>query len=289
MEDFVIVTDSSADLPSTYLKEHGVVLMSLSYTYDGEHFYSNDEESAKSFYDKVRSGSMPTTSQVNPDEAAKVINSALEISKNVLCLSFSSGLSGTYNSTRIAAEMISDERDDVNIVVIDTLAASMGQGLVVYKAVCMKEAGKSMEEIAQWVMDNRDHIVHIVTVSDLFHLYRGGRVKKAAAVVGTMINLKPIINVDNEGHLNNIKNARGRKKALTMLVDYMEEHMGSFKDSNDMVFISHSDAEEDAQSVADAIKERFGLTNFMINPIGPVIGSHTGPDTIALFFMGETK
>lgn len=289
MEDFVIVTDSSADLPSSYLKEHGVVLMSLSYTYDGEHFYSNDEESAKTFYDKVRSGSMPTTSQVNPDEAAKVINSALEISKNVLCLSFSSGLSGTYNSTRIAAEMISDERDDVNIVVIDTLAASMGQGLVVYKAVCMKEAGKSMEEIAQWVMDNRDHIVHIVTVSDLFHLYRGGRVKKTAAVVGTMINLKPIINVDNEGHLNNIKNARGRKKALTMLVDYMEEHMGSFKDSNDMVFISHSDAEEDAQSVADAIKERFGLTNFMINPIGPVIGSHTGPDTIALFFMGETK
>lgn len=289
MEDFVIVTDSSADLPSSYLKEHGVVLMSLSYTYDGEHFYSNDEESAKTFYDKVRNGSMPTTSQVNPDEAAKVINSALEISKNVLCLSFSSGLSGTYNSTRIAAEMISDERDDVNIVVIDTLAASMGQGLVVYKAVCMKEAGKSMEEIAQWVMDNRDHIVHIVTVSDLFHLYRGGRVKKAAAVVGTMINLKPIINVDNEGHLNNIKNARGRKKALTMLVDYMEEHMGSFKDSNDMVFISHSDAEEDAQSVADAIKERFGLTNFMINPIGPVIGSHTGPDTIALFFMGETK
>lgn len=289
MEDFVIVTDSSADLPSSYLKEHGVVLMSLSYTYDGEHFYSNDEESAKTFYDKVRSGSMPTTSQVNPDEAAKVINSALEISKNVLCLSFSSGLSGTYNSTRIAAEMISDERDDVNIVVIDTLAASMGQGLVVYKAVCMKEAGKSMEEIAQWVMDNRDHIVHIVTVSDLFHLYRGGRVKKAAAVVGTMINLKPIINVDNEGHLNNIKNARGRKKALTMLVDYMEEHMGSFKDSNDMVFISHSDAEEDAQSVADAIKERFGLTNFMINPIGPVIGSHTGPDTVALFFMGETK
>lgn len=289
MEDFVIVTDSSADLPSSYLKEHGIVLMSLTYTYDGEHFYSNDEETAKSFYDNIRNGSMPTTSQVNPDEAAKVINSALEISKNVLCLSFSSGLSGTYNSTRIAAEMISDERDDVNIVVIDTVAASLGQGLLVHKAVCMKEAGKSMDEIAQWVEENKNHIVHIVTVSDLFHLYRGGRVKKAAAVVGTMINLKPILNVDNEGKLNNIKNARGRKKALSTLVDYMDEHMGSYKDSNDIVFISHSDAEEDAKAVADTIKEKFGIENFLINPIGPVIGSHTGPDTIALFFMGETK
>lgn len=289
MEDFVIVTDSSADLPSSYLKEHGIVLMSLSYTYDGEHFYSNDEETAKSFYDKIRNGSMPTTSQVNPDEAAKVINSALDISKNVLCLSFSSGLSGTYNSTRIAAEMISDERDDVNIVVIDTVAASLGQGLLVHKAVCMKEAGKSMDEIAQWVEENKNHIVHIVTVSDLFHLYRGGRVKKAAAVVGTMINLKPILNVDNEGKLNNIKNARGRKKALSTLIDYMDEHMGSYKDSNDIVFISHSDAEEDAKAVADTIKEKFGIENFLINPIGPVIGSHTGPDTIALFFMGETK
>lgn len=289
MEDFVIVTDSSADLPSSYLKEHGIVLMSLSYTYDGEHFYSNDEETAKSFYDNIRNGSMPTTSQVNPDEAAKIINSALEISKNVLCLSFSSGLSGTYNSTRIAAEMISDERDDVNIVVIDTVAASLGQGLLVHKAVCMKEAGKSMDEIAQWVEENKNHIVHIVTVSDLFHLYRGGRVKKAAAVVGTMINLKPILNVDNEGKLNNIKNARGRKKALSTLVDYMDEHMGSYKDSNDIVFISHSDAEEDAKAVADTIKEKFGIENFLINPIGPVIGSHTGPDTIALFFMGETK
>ena len=289
MEDFVIVTDSSADLPSSYLQEHGIVLMSLSYTYDGEHFYSNDEETAKSFYDKIRNGSMPTTSQVNPDEAAKVINSALEISKNVLCLSFSSGLSGTYNSTRIAAEMISDERDDVNIVVIDTVAASLGQGLLVHKAVCMKEAGKSMDEIAQWVEENKNHIVHIVTVSDLFHLYRGGRVKKAAAVVGTMINLKPILNVDNEGKLNNIKNARGRKKALSTLVDYMDEHMGLYKDSNDIVFISHSDAEEDAKAVADTIKEKFGIENFLINPIGPVIGSHTGPDTIALFFMGETK
>lgn len=289
MSDFVIVTDSSADLPSSYLKEHGIVTMSLSYTIDGESFYSDDEEAEKTFYAKVRNGSMPTTSQVNPDGAAVAINKALEINKNVLCISFSSGLSGTYNSTRIAAEEILDERKDVNIIVVDSLAASMGQGLLVHKAVCMKEEGKSMEEVAAWLEENKNHLVHIFTVSDLFHLYRGGRVNKAAAIVGSVINLKPILHVDNEGHLINLKTVRGRKKALHGLVDYMEEHMGSYKDSNDIIFISHGDSLEDAQFVANEIQERFGLTNFMFNQIGPVIGSHAGPDTIALFFMGETK
>lgn len=289
MENFVIVTDTCADLPASYIKEHGLIIMSLTYNIDGESFLSDDEEAGKNFYSKIRNGSMPTTSQVNPDAAAVTINEALKISKNVLCLSFSSGLSGTYNSARIAAEEILEERDDVNIIVVDTLAASMGQGLLVHKAVCMKEAGKSLEETATWVEENRNHLVHIFTVSDLFHLYRGGRVKKAAAIVGTMIDLKPILHVDNEGHLINIKNVRGRKKALRGLVDYMEEHMGSYKDSNDIVFISHGDNLKDCQAVADMIKERFGITEFMFNQIGPVIGSHAGPDTIALFFMGDTK
>jgi len=289
MENFVIVTDSSADLPASYLKEHGIVTMSLTYTIDGESFRDDDAEAGKDFYSKIRNGSMPTTSQVNPAAAAETINRALEISKNVLCISFSSGLSGTYNSTKIAAEEILDERDDVNIVVVDTLAASLGQGLLVYKAVCMKEAGKSMEEIATWLEENKNHCVHIVTVDDLFHLYRGGRVKKSAAFVGTMINLKPILNVDNEGHLINIAKVRGRNKALRYLVDYMEEHIGSFKDQNDVVFISHADSLEDAQAVAKDIEERLGLGTFMFNQIGPVIGSHTGPGAIALFFLGEFK
>lgn len=289
MNQFVIVTDSSADLPKTYLKEHGIFTMSLLYTIDGETFNSDDDEAASSFYDKVRNGSMPTTSQVNPDFAGKAIKEALKSNKNVLCLSFSSGLSGTYNSTRIAAEEIMDDDESANIIVVDTLCASMGEGLLVHKAVCMMEEGKSLEETAQWVEENKKHIIHAFTVSDLYHLYRGGRVKKAAAIVGTIINLKPILNVDEEGRLNNVMNVRGRNKSLRALVDIMEEKMGSFKSMNDIVFISHCDALEDAQSVAEDIKERFGIESFMINPIGPTIGAHSGPDTVALFFMGDER
>lgn len=289
MNQFVIVTDSSADLPKTYLKEHGIFTMSLLYTIDGETFNSDDDEAASSFYDKVRNGSMPTTSQVNPDFAGKAIKEALESNKNVLCLSFSSGLSGTYNSTRIAAEEIMDDDESANIIVVDTLCASMGEGLLVHKAVCMMKEGKSLEETAQWVEENKKHIIHAFTVSDLYHLYRGGRVKKAAAIVGTIINLKPILNVDEEGRLNNVMNVRGRNKSLRALVDIMEEKMGSFKSMNDIVFISHCDALEDAQSVAEDIKERFGIESFMINPIGPTIGAHSGPDTVALFFMGDER
>lgn len=289
MNNFVIVTDSSADLPKSYLKEHGIFTMSLLYTIDGETFNSDDEEAAKTFYDKVRAGSMPTTSQVNPENAGIAINDALSVSNNVLCISFSSGLSGTYNSTRIAAEEIMDENKDANIIVVDSLAASMGEGLLVHKAVTMMEAGKTIEETAKWLEDNKQHLVHVFTVSDLFHLYRGGRVKKAAAIVGSIINLKPILNVDEEGKLKNILTVRGRNKSLRTLTDMMEEKMGSFKEQNDIVFISHCDALEDAQEVAETVKEKFGINIILINSIGPTIGAHSGPDTVALFFMGDER
>ena len=289
MDNFVIVTDSSADLPSEYIKEHGIFTMSLLYTIDGETYNSDDEEAAKTFYDKVRAGSMPTTSQVNPENAGIAIKKALEVSKNVLCISFSSGLSGTYNSIRIAAEDIMDDNKDANIIVVDSLAASMGEGLLVHKAVMMKESGSTLEETAKWIEDNKNHLVHIFTVSDLFHLYRGGRVKKAAAIVGSIINLKPILVVDNEGHLNNVMTVRGRNKSLRTMISMMEEKMGSYKDMNDIVFISHCDAKEDAETVALEIKEKFGIENILINTIGPTIGAHSGPDTVAIFFMGEEK
>jgi len=289
MSDFIIVTDSSADLPKSYIEEHGLVTMSLSYTIDGE-TYSNDYGlESHDFYERVRNGKMPTTSQVNPEEAKVALNEALEKSNNLLVISFSSGLSGTYNSTRIAASEIMEERDDVNIIVIDSLAASLGQGLLVHKAVCMRDAGESMDTVAKWVEDNKNHIVHAFTVSNLFHLSRGGRLSKAVAVIGTIVNLKPLLFVDDEGHLINYTNVRGRKKSLKGLVDYMDEHMGSFKDKNDIVFISHGDNEEDAKLVAEDIKARFGIDSFLINPIGPTIGAHAGPDTIALFFMGDHK
>lgn len=289
MQDYIIMTDSSADLPKSFLKEHNISCVSLKYTIDGITYDNDDEEAAKSFYKKVRNKSMPTTSQVNPEEAYEHFKKISETCKNILCLAFSSGLSGTCNSFMIAAKDLMEEDDSINIKVIDTLAASMGQGLIVYKAVSLKEQGKSMEEVVSYIEDHLKNFTHVFTVDDLDHLYRGGRLSKTASVVGNLINLKPVLHVDDEGHLVNMFNVRGRIKSLHALVDFMEKTMGSYKDENDIVFISHADNIKDAKFVADEIRKRFGIEKFMINEIGPTIGSHTGPDVIALFFMGENR
>ena len=172
---------------------------------------------------------------------------------------------------------------------MDSLAATLGQGLLVYKAVQLKEAEKNLDEIAAWLEENKYHLVHNFTVDDLFHLHRGGRLSKTAAIVGTMINLKPVLHVDDEGHLAMLSKERGRKKSLIGLVDCMEKQLGDWKDKNDIIFISHGDCPEDAQFVADLIKERFGYENFMIGYIGATIGAHSGPGTVALFYMGDHR
>ena len=172
---------------------------------------------------------------------------------------------------------------------MDSLSATLGQGLLVYKAVQLKEAGKNLDEIAAWLEENKYHLVHNFTVDDLFHLHRGRRLSKTAAIVGTMINLKPVLHVDDEGHLVMLSKVRGRKKSLIGLVDCMEKQLGDWKDKNDIIFISHGDCPEDAQFVADLIKERFGYENFMIDYIGATIGAHSGPGTVALFYMGDHR
>ena len=160
---------------------------------------------------------------------------------------------------------------------------------MVYKALEQQEAGLSYEEMVEWIESNKLHVCHYFTVDDLFHLYRGGRVSKAAAVLGTMINLKPVLHVDDEGHLIPLSKVRGRKKSLNALVDGMEKQMGSFREKNDIIFLSHGDCYEDALYVQEQIKKRFGIEKFMISPVGPTIGAHSGPGTVALFFMGEAR
>lgn len=291
MADYKIITDTTADLPEDYIEKHNLGIMKLSYIF-GDEEYSGEtdrELPVKEFYERVRNGEMPTTSQVNPDQAKKVLEANLLECTNLLVISFSSGLSGTVGSVKIAAEEILEERDDVKIVVIDSLSASLGEGLLVHKAICNMENGMSLDDNAKWIEENKLNLVHTFTVDDLFHLYRGGRVKKGAAIIGSIVNIKPILHVDDEGHLINLSTVRGRKKSLKELVDYMEKHMGSWADKNDIVFISHSDCEEDAKFVADEIKQRFGINDFIINYIGPTIGSHTGCGTVALFFMGDVR
>lgn len=290
MGNYIITTDTTADLPESYIQEKGLGIMSLSYTIDGETYDRSHELPVKEFYDKMRNGSMPTTSQVNPDGAKKVfLDMMTQHDADVLHIAFSSGLSGSYNSARIGAEELAEEYTAHKVTVIDSLCASLGEGLLVHKALENQKKGLSLEENAKWLEENKLHLVHNFTVDDLFHLHRGGRVSKTAAVLGTMINLKPILHVDNEGHLIPLSKVRGRKKSLIALVDSMEKQMGSYRDQNDIIFISHGDCEEEAQYVADLVKQRFGIDSFLINHVGPTIGAHSGPGTMALFYLGEYR
>ena len=289
---FKIITDSTTDLPKDYFQEHNVGCIPISYILDGVTYGGEKELDWKEFYAMMRDeGKMPTTSQVNPAEAKAFLEKSVETEKEILYLAFSSGLSGTCGNIRMAAEEVMAEYPDVKIIVIDSLSASMGEGLFVHKAVKMRDEGKSMEETAAWLEEHVQNFVHVFTVDDLFHLYRGGRVSRTAAVLGTMISIKPKLHVDSEGHLILIGKVRGRKKSLSALVDYMAEKMGSWAEENreDCVFISHGDALEDAEYVRDLIRERFGFQHFLISHIGPTIGAHSGPGTIALFFMGESR
>lgn len=290
MRKFIISTDNNADLPDDYIESNNLPIISLSYMIDGETYDKDNELPYDIFYDKMRKGSMPTTSQINPEIAKEKFKNIIEEEDaDILHIAFSSGLSGSYNSTCVAAEELAQEDSNHKITVIDSLSASLGQGLLVYKAIELKKQGKSMEEIEKWLEENKLHLCHYFTVDDLNHLYRGGRVSKATAFIGTVINVKPILHVDNEGHLVPIGKVRGRKRSLITLVENMEKQLGSYREKNDIVFISHGDCEDDAEYVASLVKERFGIDSFIINYVGPTIGAHSGPGTIALFFMGESR
>lgn len=289
MSEYKITTDNTADLPYSYYGEHDIEYMYLTYQLEGKTYGKGQELDFKEFYEKMRNGSMPTTSQVNSEEAKEVLRPFLEEGKDILHLSFSSGLSGSYNSVRLAAEELREEFPERKIIVIDSLCASLGEGLFVDKAVELKDSGMTIDENAAWLEEHKLNFCHVFTVDDLFHLHRGGRVSKVAAVLGTMINLKPLLHVDNEGHLIPVSKVRGRKKSLAGLVSMMEERVGSWKDKNTKIFISHGDCQEDAEYVAKLVKEKFGYDTFLINTIGATIGTHSGPGTVALFFMGDYR
>ena len=286
---FKLVTDTASDLPREYLEKYDIDVLSLAYIIEGDTYNWNAPMDEHEFYDKMRNGSMPTTSQVNIEDAENLFEKLVEKNDEILCLAFSSGLSGTYNSIAVAAQNVVEAHPDKKIRVVDTKAASMGQGLMVEWARKMKEEGKSLDEVADFMEANFNKFGHVVVVDDLNHLHRGGRVSKATAIVGSLANIKPIIHIDDEGHLITIGKIRGRRKALAYLVDLMEEKMGDHVADNQTVFISHGDCLEDAQFVADEIKKRFGIEDFMINFVGPTIGAHTGPGIIALFFYGDKR
>ena len=288
MSDFVIVTDSSADLSAEMVAELGVEVLPLSFTVQGRtyHNYPDGREmDLKSFYKMLREGEMATTSAVNVAEYTSMLEPFLQAGKDVLVLAFSSGLSTTYQSSVIAVNELAEQYPDRKICTVDTLCASMGQGLMVWLAAQEQKKGKSLEEVRDWVEENKLRLCHWFTVDDLHFLKRGGRISAATAVVGTMLSIKPVLHVDDEGHLISMGKARGRGASLTALVDHMEQTVTDV----DTVFISHGDCLADAEKVAADVKKRFGTRDVVINTIGPVIGAHAGPGTVALFFLGTKR
>lgn len=290
MSEYVLITDSSADLSQEMVQELGVTVLPLSFTIQGKtyrNYPDNREMDLSLFYDMLRAGELATTSAVNVAEYTQAVEPILQEGKDVLILAFSSGLSSTYQASVLAAGELREKYPDRKIYTVDTLCASLGQGLLVYLAAQEQRKGKSIEEVRDWAEETKLHLCHQFTVDDLHFLKRGGRISATTAVVGSMLQIKPVLHVDNEGHLINIGKARGRQASLKALVDKMEKTVT--EEGRKTVFISHGDCRKDAVTVADMVRERFGIQDIRINFVGPVIGAHSGPGTLALFYLGTER
>lgn len=286
---FFILTDTGSDLPAEYYAAHGIEEIPLGFTMDGITYGGENGETigVKEFYDRLRAGAMPKTFQATPEDARRHIEAHLRAGEDVLALAFSSGLSGTCNSYVLAARDLSEAYPERKIRVVDSLCASLGQGLFVDYVVKKADTGATLDETADYAESIARHICHIFTVEDLFHLHRGGRVSAATAVVGSMLKIKPVLHVDDEGHLVAIGKAMGRKKSISALAEKMKELETLGPD--DPVWISHGDCAEDAEALLSLLKRAFGERTYYVGEIGPVIGTHSGAGTLAVFFMGKHR
>ena len=285
--DFQIITDSCCDFPTPMYGQLGLTFVPLTVEFRGNTFDDKNDDTLKDMYQGLRAGEVAKTSAVNPSRWSQAMEKALAAGKDVLVLAFSSGLSTTYQSAVIAAEELKDAYPDRKIQVIDTLCASMGEGLLVWYACKKRDEGLSLDEVTQWVLDNRPHLCHWFTVDDLMYLKRGGRISAATALVGTMLQIKPLLHVDDEGHLINMTKTRGRKAAIDAMVKKAQE-LGAGYDNSTM-FISHGDCLSDAEYLSRQLKEKCGVKDVVISYVGAVIGSHSGPGTLALFFLGSHR
>lgn len=287
---YTIVTDSTANLPDEMIEKYQVEILSLNYYVDGKE-YKGYEKGKRTdlarFYEMMRNKKEIVTSLVNISEAKKTLEAILKTGEDVLYIGFSSGLSGTFQAVSMVIEDLKDSYPNQKIFAVDTLAAALGEGLLVYYALMNREKGMIIDENASWLLQNRLHLSHWFTVDDLFFLKRGGRISSATAVVGTALNVKPVLHVDNDGCLVAVGKTRGRKKSLDALLNHMIESVEA--PEGQMVFISHGDCIEDAKYLADKIKEKLAVKDVMINILDPVIGAHSGPGTVALFFIGSER
>lgn len=288
MNDYVIVTDSACDIDLETLAKWNVSCIELTFRFNGDDKeYTNYEIPAVDFYNKMRSGAVAKTAAVNVQTFSDCFEKHLKEGKDVLNLAFSSGLSTTANSARLAAEQLKEKYPDNKVVVVDTLAASAGQGLLVYLAVQKKNGGATLDENAAYCTETLPTLCHWFTVDDLAYLKRGGRISPAAAFFGNAIGIKPVLHVDNEGHLVKFDKVRGRKSSIMALADKFGEQ--AFDKTGATVFISHGDCLKDAEELEKILNEKYGAKVEIITHVGPVIGAHSGPGTLALFYLGKER
>ena len=288
MNPYVIVTDSSCDLPQSLIAEYGLEVIQLAVSLDGGEPTPNNELNLKDFYAQLRAKKRATTSAANPEAFSCVFEKYLSAGTDVLYLGFSSGLSGTCNAGFVAAREMSEKYPARKCLVVDTLCASLGEGLMVVLAARKKQAGATIEEVRDYVEQSKLNLVHLFTVDDLFFLKRGGRVSALTAVAGSALGIKPVLHVDNAGHLVKIGVKRGRTPSLNDLCERMKEL--AIDPAEQLVFISHGDCEDEANCLAEKIKAEMGVKEpVLVSYIGPVIGAHSGPGTVALFFIGKER
>ena len=284
---YQIITDSCCDLPRNIKEQLQLTCINITLLFRDRVWADTSDEGLKTVYDGLRTGEVATTAAANPQDWTSVIEPVLADGRDALVLAFSSGLSTTYPSAVIAAQELQEKYPERTVKVVDTLCASMGQGLLVWYACHQQQAGKSLEEVCAWCEDNKLNLCHWFTVDDLMFLKRGGRVSATTAVLGTMLNIKPILHVDDEGHLIKVSTARGRKASIDALA--AKAAATALPGQNDTMFISHGDCQEEAEYLAKVLKEKHGVKEVIIGYIGGVIGSHSGPGTMALFFLGSKR
>ena len=287
MGNFEIITDSGSDLPLQMQQKLNITMARLTLNFRGQERQDSVDEGMKELYAALRSGELAKTSAVNPDGWRVAMEPVLQQGKDILVLAFSSGLSATYQSAVIAKEELLEKYPERKIQVVDTRAASLGQGLLVWYACKKRDEGQTLEQVAQWAEENKLHLCHWFTVDDLMYLKRGGRISAATAIVGTMLGIKPVLHMDDEGHLISMSKARGRKASIAALADKMGQ-LG-LPGENQTVFICHGDCLEDARYLEKLVREKYGVEEVVIGFTGAVIGSHSGPGTLALFFLGQHR
>ena len=291
MRDYVIMTDSCCDLTAEEAAESELTVLPLTFTIDGVNYRDtpgHEDMSLAEYYKRIRAGVQSTTAAVSVGDFIDAMRPVLQSGRDILCINFSSALSTTYQSAVIAAEELRPEFPDAKLIVIDSLAASRGQGMLVWHAAKEKKRGASIDEAAEWVRGMIQHQDHWFTVDDLNHLRRGGRLNATSAIIGTVLAIKPVMHTDSEGRLTPVSKARGMKQALTELVNKMDA-LGTRPLEEQTVFICHADAPESVEFVKGLLRERFGVTDVRAGYIGPVIGSHTGAGTLGLFFFGSER